>query len=49
MTLNGAIDEIIIDINEDEIYAYNTRTDSIPTVIRGNGQSKVESIFSFIS
>jgi hypothetical protein len=49
MNLNGAIDEISIDVNEDEIYVYNRRTDSIPTVIHGNGPSKVGSIFLFIS
>jgi hypothetical protein len=49
MNLNGAIDEIAMTVNEDDIYVHNTRTDSIPTVIHGNGPSKVVSVLLFIS
>lgn len=42
--LNGAEDEIELPLTDDEVYVRNSWTDSIPTVIHGNGPSKVESI-----
>jgi hypothetical protein len=42
MNLNGAVDEIALPVNGDEIYIHNSWTDSIPTVIHGNGPSKVK-------
>jgi len=45
MNLNNALDEIALPVNGDEVYLHNSWTDSIPTVIRGNGPSKVFSIF----
>ena len=42
MNMNGAIDEIELPVNEDEVYVHNTWTDSIPIVIHGNGPSKVK-------
>ena len=42
MNLNGAVDEIALPVHGDEIYIHNTWTDSIPTVIHGNGPSKVK-------
>lgn len=41
MNLNNAIDEIALPVNGDDIYLHNSWTDSIPTVIHGNGPSKV--------
>ncbi|CAF3851853.1 unnamed protein product [Rotaria sp. Silwood1] len=40
MNLNGAIDEIQLPSNEGDVYVHNTWTDSIPTVIHGNGPTK---------
>ncbi|CAF1410609.1 unnamed protein product [Adineta steineri] len=40
MNLNGAIDEIQLPILNDENYVHNTWTDSVPTVIHGNGPAK---------
>ncbi len=47
MNLNGAIDEIKLPANGEEVYVHNSWTDSIPTVIHGNGPAKVnEFIFN---
>lgn len=43
MNLNGAADEIELPAKDDEVYIHNTWTDSIPTVIHGNGPAKVSS------
>ncbi|CAF1049888.1 unnamed protein product [Didymodactylos carnosus] len=40
LNLNGAIEEIKLEVNGDEVYIHNTRTDSIPAIIHGNGPSK---------
>jgi hypothetical protein len=50
MNLNGAIDEVDLPVNNGEVYVHNTWTDSIPTVIHGNGPAKVNdfSVFMFI-
>jgi hypothetical protein len=56
MNLNGAVDEVELPANDDDVYVHNTWTDSIPTVIHGNGPSKVSyiatnllvDIFSFV-
>ncbi|CAF3218133.1 unnamed protein product [Rotaria sp. Silwood2] len=37
MNLKNAIDEIELPSNEGDVYVHNTWTDSIPTVIQGNG------------
>ena len=42
MNLDGAIDEIELPANNDEIYVHNTWTDSVPTVIQGFGSGKVD-------
>lgn len=44
MNLNGAVDEIALPMNDDEVYVHNTWTDSIPVVIHGNGPAKVRSL-----
>lgn len=41
MNLNGAVDEIELPVNTDEVYVHNSWTDSIPAIIHGNGPSKV--------
>lgn len=46
MNLNGAIDEVELPINTDEVYVHNSWTDSIPAVIHGNGPAKVNDINS---
>jgi hypothetical protein len=48
MNLNGAIDEIDLPANGDEVYVHNTWTDSVPTVIHGNGPAKVRKYFLYI-
>ncbi|CAF0816227.1 unnamed protein product [Rotaria sp. Silwood1] len=40
MNLNGAADEIELPVRNDEIYVYNSWTDSNPIVIHGNGPAK---------
>jgi len=40
MNLNGAIDELKLPVNGDEVYIHNSWTDSVPTVIHGNGPAK---------
>lgn len=42
MNLDGAIDEIELPTNNDEVYVHNTWTDSVPTVIQGFGSGKVD-------
>ena len=42
MNLNGAVDEIELPVHNDEVYVHNSWTDSVPTVIHGNGPAKVE-------
>ncbi len=49
MNLNGAIDEIKLPANGEEVYVHNSWTDSIPTVIHGNGPSKVQEIIFYQS
>jgi hypothetical protein len=46
MNLNGAIDEIKLPVSGDEVYVHNSWTDSVPTVIHGNGPSEVKNKFS---
>jgi len=48
MNLNGAIDEVKLPVNGDEVYVHNSWTDSIPTVIHGNGPAKVKEIIFFV-
>ncbi len=45
MNLNGAIDEVELPINNDEVYVHNSWTDSVPIVIHGNGPAKVNNYF----
>ncbi len=40
--LNGASHEIILFAENDQIFVYNNITESIPSVIHGNGGSKVK-------
>jgi len=40
MNLNGAVDEIQLPVNNDEVYIHNSWTDSVPTVIHGNGLNR---------
>ncbi|CAF0971601.1 unnamed protein product [Didymodactylos carnosus] len=40
LNLNGSVAEIKLEVNGDDVYVHNTRTDSIPTVVHGNGPSK---------
>lgn len=47
MNLNGATDEVKLPVNGDEVYVHNSWTDSIPTVIHGNGPAKVKEIHQF--
>ena len=46
LNLHGAIDEVELPVHNDEVYVKNTWTDSVPTVIHGNGPSKVNYLFS---
>ena len=41
MNLNGAVDEIELPVNDNEVYVHNSWANSIPIVIHGNGPSKV--------
>ncbi len=41
MNLNGAVDEVELPSHNDEVYVHNSWTDSVPTVIHGNGPAKV--------
>ena len=41
MNLKNAINEIELPVNGDEVYVHNSWTDSIPTVIQGNGSGQV--------
>jgi hypothetical protein len=41
MNLNEAVDEIELPVNGDDVYVHNSWTDSIPTVIHGNGPAQV--------
>ena len=43
MNLNGAEDEVALPVTDEEVYVHNSWTDSIPTVIHGNGPAKVTS------
>ncbi len=46
MNLNGAVDELKLPANGEDVYVQNSWTDSIPAVIHGNGPTKVnERIF----
>ena len=45
MNLNGAVDEVDLPTNNDEVYVHNSWTDSVPTVIHGNGPAKVNKKF----
>jgi hypothetical protein len=49
MNLNGAVDEVELPVNNDEVYVHNSWTDSIPTVIHGNGPAKVKNFFIYLS
>jgi hypothetical protein len=49
MNLNGAIDEVKLPVNGEEVYVHNSWTDSIPTVIHGNGPAKVKEIIFLYS
>ncbi|CAF2076350.1 unnamed protein product [Rotaria magnacalcarata] len=40
MNLNGAINELQLPANGDDVYVHNSWTDSIPTVIQGNGSAQ---------
>ncbi|CAF1569915.1 unnamed protein product [Adineta ricciae] len=40
MNLNGATDEVELPILNDEVYVRNSWTDSVPSVIHGNGPAK---------
>jgi hypothetical protein len=42
MNLENAINELELPVNGDEVYVHNSWTDSIPTVIQGNGSGKVK-------
>lgn len=48
MNLNGAIDEIKLPANGEDVYLQNSWTDSVPTVIHGNGPAKVKEMSFFI-
>ena len=41
MNLNGALDEVELPVNNNDVYVHNSWTDSVPTVIHGNGPAKV--------
>lgn len=41
LNLNGALEDIVISVNDDEIYVFNNVTKAKPAVIHGNGPSKV--------
>ena len=41
MNLNGASDELEFPVKDNEVYVHNSWTDSVPTVIHGNGPAKV--------
>jgi hypothetical protein len=45
MNLNGAVDEIELPVNGDDVYLHNSWTDSNPAVIHGNGPTKVNHIY----
>jgi len=47
MNLNGAIDELELPVKNDEVYVYNSWTNSTPIVIHGNGPAKVEILLFF--
>jgi hypothetical protein len=48
MNLNGAVDEVDLPVNNDEVYIHNSWTDSVPTVIHGNGPAKVNDLFIYV-
>jgi hypothetical protein len=48
MNLNGATDEVKLPVNNDEVYVHNSWTDSVPTVIHGNGPAKVNHFSWFV-
>jgi hypothetical protein len=39
--LNGALEDVVISVNDYEIYLFNNVTKTKPAVIHGNGPSKV--------
>lgn len=41
MNLNQAVDELELPSHAEDVYVHNSWTDSIPTVIYGNGPTKV--------
>lgn len=41
LNLNGALEDIVISVDDSEIYVFNNVTKTKPAVVHGNGPSKV--------